>query len=219
MGKLLQSSILVFVFCFCAFAQTPNTAPCPAIWVTGPAGVPMPNKPINFFVTIDNKVKDLLIKYIWSASHGKIIEGQGTQNIKVVLQPSDGGLTVQVEIKGLPADCPNIAAESLTYDPAPQAEKIDEFSEPFVKIKKNRVNEIVRALQNDTYAQLYIIFRHKEKTLSKKVNLKEKNISNLLIQSGIEPERITRVSIFGQAESIEFWFVPAGATPPKIEDN
>ena len=219
MKKLLTTSILVFTFCFCAFAQTTNTAPCPTISVNGPTGIPKPNEPINFSAAVDNKEKDLAVEYVWSASHGKIIEGQGTQNIKVVFQPSDGSLTVTVEARGFPADCSNTASESLTGDSAPQAEKIEEFLQAFSRIDKNRIAEIVRSLQNDPTAQLYIIFKHKEKTSPKMVNQKEREISNSLVKAGLAADRITSITAYGQIETVEFWLVPAGATAPKIKGN
>lgn len=209
----------MFAFCFCAFAQTSETSPCPTISVTGPSGIPMPNESINFSASVDNKGNDSEIKYVWSVSHGKIVEGQGTQNIKVILAPSDGSLTVTVEVKGFPTNCPNTASESLSPDCSPQAEKIEEVSEPIAQIEKNRIAEIVRALQNDPNAQLYIIFRHKENTSSKLISQKEREISNSLIKTGLAGDRITTVTDFGKSESVKFWLVPAGANPPTVEDN
>ena len=144
MRKLLQASILFFTFCFCALGQTSDISTCPTVSVTGPDGITKPNDLIDYSVTVDTKGKDLTLQYIWSVSDGKIVEGQGAQNIKIK-RPTDGCLTVTVEVRGLPVGCSNLASERSCIDLPPQAVKIDESSQPFAQISKNRINEIVSA--------------------------------------------------------------------------
>lgn len=218
MGKLLKASILVFAFCFGVFAQTNNTAPCPTISLIGPAGIARPNESILFTLSIDEKAKSYDIKYNWTISRGKIVGGQGTTTLSVLLNPGEG-VTAAIEISGLPGDCINTASESYMYCVGIQPTQIDVFSEPFANIDKNRITEIFRAINSDPTAQLYIIFRHEEKTSPKTSSRKEREVSNSLVKAGLATDRITTVRDFRHSESVEFWFVPAGAIPPKIKDN
>jgi hypothetical protein len=218
MRKLLNTSILVFAFCFCAFGQTDKISPCPTISLTGPAGIAQPNESILFTLSVDEKAKNYDIKYNWTISRGKVVGGQGTATLSVLPNPGEG-MTAAIEISGLPGDCANTASETYMYCIGIQPTQIDVFSEPFTQIDKNRISEIVHSIQNDLSAQLYMIFRHKEKTSPKMASRKEREISNSLVKAGLAADRITTVTGFGQSDSIEFWLVPAGATPPKIEDN
>jgi hypothetical protein len=220
MRKLLKTSILVFAFCFCAFAQTNNTLPCPTVSVTGPPGISAPNQPITFTVSIGEEAKDFKIAYNWTINAGEIVEGQGTTSVSVLRTVQGQNLTATVTVSGLPDGCNNTASETTSScELPPQPIQIDEFSESANHIDKNRINEIVRALQNDPTAQLYIIFKHKEKILLKTTSQKEREISNSLVKAGLAADRITAITGFGQNDSVEFFLVPAGATPPKIEDN
>jgi hypothetical protein len=220
MRNLLKTSILVFAFCFCAFGQTNNTAPCPTVSVIGPPGIPVPNEPIIFTASLSKEAVNYKVNYNWTVSGGRILDGQGTETLRVTPNNLGESLTVTVEIIGLPADCANKVSETASRcGLPPQPIQIDVFSKPFTHIDKNRINEIVRALQNDPTAQLYIIFRHKEKNTSKMASQKEREISNSLVKAGLAADRITTITDFGKSESVEFWFVPAGATPPNSQDN
>lgn len=219
MSTLLYAFILVFTFFFCAFAQTSKTLPCPKINLFGPASAPSPNEVISYSVSIETKEIDSKVEYIWAVSHGKIIEGQDTQNIKIELQPSDGGLTVTVEVKGLPISCPNTSSETMIIDPIPQAEKIDEFSGSISKIQNRKSEKLIKALQDDPTAQIYVFFSTGKNISPRATKKKSQEISKLLVrENGIEVERITIVEIPSNKELTQFWIVPAGSAPPEIRN-
>jgi hypothetical protein len=111
---------------------------------------------------------DLVLEYVWSVSDGEIVEGQGTQNIKIK-HPLDGCLTVAVEVKGFPVGCSNLASESMCMDPPPQAVKIDVFSEPFAKINKERINQ---SLTRRLYRATIYNFQTQRKNFAKNNNSK-----------------------------------------------
>lgn len=218
MRKLLNTSILVFAFCFCAFAQTDNIENCPVISVFGPSGIVEPNNPAQYTAAVDTKGKNLNIEYVWSVSAGEILKGQGTK-ILIVRQPERENLTVTVKFNGLPKNCPNTVSESLAISIDYQARQLDEFSEPFAQISQARIQAILNRLQEDPTGQLYIIFRHKEKTSRKVARRKELEIYDSLIKHGADKDRIRVINDFGQSEVVKFWLVPAGANPPEIKDN
>lgn len=195
-------------------AQTNENMPCPTLSVTGPPGIVEPNDSAIYTANVDTKGKELKIEYVWSINAGEILQGQGTNIIKVK-QPEFYSLVVTVEVKGFPKECPNIASESSTYDPPPVAKKIGEFLIPFSKIESLKNDKLIRAIQDDSTAQLYIIIGYKEKDLADRQTQKERNFVDALAKENkIPADRITIVRIFNKKDSVEFWLVPAGATPP-----
>ncbi len=126
MNKFAVSLLLILAFCCCAFAQADQPAPCPQISVMGPSQVPKPNDTITFTAKLHGDIKGLKLEYNWALSTSEIIEGQGTDRIKVLLGPS-GSLTAVVEVKGFPEGCPNTASDTLDGTPPPQAVLVDEL--------------------------------------------------------------------------------------------
>jgi hypothetical protein len=218
MKKLVLTSILAFAFCFCAFAQTNETSSCPTISIMGPSGIPIPNELINYSVTVDSKGKDLTLEYIWSVNNGQVVEGQGTQNIKIE-QPLNGNLTVTVEVKGFPAGCLNSASESSIYDPSPEAVKLDEFTLDENRIDKARLDNLIVELQKDPTSRAYIIEKFVRKTPKITIRRKIQKITNHLKFRNQDSERFIITFNLGEENSTQFWIVPAGANPPKIKDN
>ena len=214
MKNFVYVSIFILLNIVFAIAQTSADANCPVISVSGPAGIVMPNEPANYTVNLDAAGNGLKLEYVWSVSSGEIIAGQGTPNI-TVKQP-DGSLTVTVEIKGLPDNCPNSASESSIGDLVPQAEKLDEFSGAFSRTDKTGFNKIIEIVENDPNAQLYIINKYLKNTSRRKINNRIKEVTDYLRNAGIATDRIVIVETKFKTDSIEFWFVPAGAAPPTL---
>ena len=215
MKKLLFASIFILAFCVFAFSQTDQNSSCPTIDVNGPAGIPKPGEPFEFFVNVDTKGRDLKLEYVWSVSNGKIIEGQGTPTIKIEFL-SD--VTANVEVKGFPPGCRNTDSETMSVDYAPEPIKIDGFSDSISKIEKSRIEKVVREIQNDPNAMLYIVVGYKGKTLPKATTKREREINNILVkENGINPNRIKMVRELSKEASMQFWIVPAGASFPELK--
>lgn len=210
MRKILIASIFAFTFCAFAFGQNSN---CPTISMTGPSAVPREGEHMTFSVRVDEKTKDLNLKYVWSVSQGKIVEGQGTTAITVEWK-IDFAVTATVEIKGLPEGCQNTDSETIIYDPVPEAEFIDEFAFSDSKIDSTKFDKINTALNDDPSTQAYIIIYNDGKTSSAKIEQKEQQIRKIISEKNISPDRIIIVRGVEKENLIRFWLVPAGATPP-----
>ena len=158
MSKILFASIFIFAFCFSAFAQTNEAPPCPIISVRGLAGIPDFNESITFSADVDKDVNNFNIKYVWTVYGGKIIEGEGTKLIKVLYENRGNNLTATVKIEGLPENCPNTSSETMACPlPPPKAIKIDEFIESIANMDYRRSEKLIKALQDDQSAQLFVI--------------------------------------------------------------
>jgi hypothetical protein len=215
MKNFLFASIFVLAFCVCLAAQTKETSICPRIEITGPWFVPKAGDIVSYIAHIDEKGKDLKLEYVWSIKGGKILEGQGTTSIKVEF-PYNGKLNVTVEVKGFPMECPNTYSESIGWNRAPEAVKVDGFSDSISKIDKARIERVVKEIQNDPTARLYIIVGYAGKTLPKATTRREREISNILVkQKRISANRIVIVRELSDKALMQFWIVPAGASFPQ----
>lgn len=113
----MKHFILTFIFCLffnlLAFGQA-NQPSCPQLMVSGP-GSPFDfdsDKPVSFVANIRNLPENSEIKYFWTATMGKIVEGQGTWMIKLDLRGTNRTPTVTVEVTGFPENCPNSFSET-----------------------------------------------------------------------------------------------------------
>ena len=214
--KSLFTSILVLTFSIGIFAQTNETLLCPDISVIGPQGIVKPNESASFTAVVDTKGKNFKLEYAWVVDSGTTLEGQGTQTV-TVKQTVNNSVIVTVSIKGFPDYCCGTASAISTWDPSPEATKLDQFSESISQIGKARIEKITSALQNEPSGQLYIITGFKKNTSPKLIKQKEQEIRNYLAKAEIEKDRITMVRISAVVELTQFWLVPAGANPPEIK--
>lgn len=218
MTNLFVIAILVFTLSFVASAQTVQTSLCPTIFVTGADYAPIPNEPITYTATVGREVENYKVEYKWRISNGEIIEGQGTLAAKVLINDADyhKGLTVSFEALGLPKDCPNTASDSINFDLPPQALLVEEVS--ISQIDKAKVFNRPTVLDDDPYAQIYVVFRYKKNTAPKTIKRTEQKIFDSLTKAEIKKEQITLIKGSASVASIQFWIVPAGAQPPAIEN-
>jgi hypothetical protein len=216
MKRFLFISVLLLTVCGNMFGQADKMSPCPTLSVTGPAGIPNPGEPILFTVHLSKEAEKYNLEYKWTVHGGEIIEGQGSLSIKVLLKDSGESLTATANVLGLPANCPHTFSESLIYDPAPEAVKIDEFTKSNSLNDKARFDKIIIKIKSDPTAQLYVFLMNFKDTSQETVAQRKQRVLDSLTAAGIEKDRITLVIDFAERESIQFWIVPAGATPPTI---
>lgn len=185
---------------------------CPAISVTGPAGIVQPGEEASFIADTDEASKKYDLKYQWSTSIGEIVSGQGTSSIRVKW-PGGDTLTATVEIKGLPDGCPVTASESVVWCAPPVPVLVDEFG----KVSKNDIDERFRRfyaeLSNNSGSQGYIINYGTDKEIA----ARERVIVNSISFRNCDRSRLTLVR-GGMHESgkvyTKFWRVPPGADNP-----
>jgi hypothetical protein len=85
------------------------------------------NKPLEFSARTNPTRIPSEVNYEWEVSAGKIVEGQGTEKIKVdVSQTTQNYLTVKLSFKGLSLECNNQAVINVTFAKFPF--KFAEFS-------------------------------------------------------------------------------------------
>ncbi|HEY2866941.1 MAG TPA: hypothetical protein VGJ02_07610 [Pyrinomonadaceae bacterium] len=202
--------ILTFLLsvCACVVAQEKPKSECPTILVTGPSGIIKKGEIAFYTANIGATKQNYNLEFIWRNESGTIVTGQGTTRIGIA--NVERAQTVTLDIKGLPLGCPNTVSEFGSWCPAPQAEKLDQFSQPPDQIDKVRIEGIATTLSNNPNAQLYI-FAPADVRVRMAV---ADRLSKAIPERGIDVSRMTFVASGSKNSIIQFWLVPPGATPP-----
>jgi|GEM_PF-3115359 len=221
MQNLLLITIFVLISWLPISAQE-QSAPlaCPKIWFTGPAGLIGWRDSLTFTLEIDTKEPEKL-RYLWSASSGRIIEGQGSRVITVKGDPKskcDGlNVTATVEIEGLPPSCPNSASETVAVsDGCGSPQLVDEYGPMSFQKEKLHLDNAVVQLQNGGDQRLvFVIYRQKNSEMAA-IKKRAAGITKYLQRRGVSKKKFT----FVYGKNIDYvtkiWLVPDGAALPVL---
>jgi len=205
--------VLIFLLSVCALratAQANVNSECPEVFIVGPASIVKPGNPWVYTAGLRTNGRAYAAEYLWTVSHGKIVNGQGTTRVEVVHdQPEVGNLTVTVEVRGLPQGCLNTASESVAIDAAPSATKLDEFDSSLNSIPDDRFGKVVAAVQNNPNSQLFI-FVPPIATIKSALAARFDSV----IHERVDGPRITFIDAPVKSNLVQIWLVPPGATPP-----
>lgn len=189
---------------------------CPAIEIVCPTDIAM-GQPITFSSRLTGGVPaNTNAVYNWTVSAGTIIQGQGTETIKVDTAGL-GGQTVRASLSvgGYNLEC---AADCGVAVPLPKLsnKKFDEFPDISRNDEKARLDNYGIELQNDPTATAYVIVYPGRSGKKGEVQHHASRIVDYLVNSrGLDKSRI--VTLVGPARDnlfVELWITPQGATPP-----
>jgi hypothetical protein len=189
---------------------------CPAIEIVCPTDVAL-NQPVTFSSRLTGGVPaNTNAVYNWTVSAGTIIQGQGTDTIKVDTTGL-GGQTVRASLSvgGYNLEC---AADCGVAVPLPKLtnSKFDEFPDISRNDEKARLDNYGIALQNDPTATAYVIVYPGRNGKKGDVQHHANRIVEYLVHSrGLDKSRIvTLVGPMRENLFVELWITPQGATPP-----
>ncbi len=189
---------------------------CPAIEIVCPTDIAL-GQPITFSSRLTGGVPaNTNAVYNWTVSAGTIVEGQGTESIKVDTTGL-GGQTVRASLSvgGYNLEC---AAECGVSVPLPKlaGRKFDEFPDISRNDEKARLDNYGIELQNDPTATAYVIVYPGKYGKPRDVQQHASRIVDYLVNSrGLDKRRI--VTLVGPKRDnlfVELWITPQGATPP-----
>jgi hypothetical protein len=189
---------------------------CPAIEIVCPTDVAF-GQPITFSSRLTGGIPaNTNAVYNWTVSAGTIIQGQGTDTIKVDTTGL-GGQTVRASLSvgGYNLEC---AADCGVSVPLPRlySRKFDEFPDISRNDEKARLDNYVIELQNDPTATAYVIVYPGRSGKKGEVQQHANRVVDYLVNSrGLDKSRI--VTLVGPAKDhlfVELWLTPQGATPP-----
>lgn len=215
--KLYRNSMLrwpLFFFVFFAVSSI-SAQTCPTIRVTGPSSpVVDPGEPVEFSVEISKSIPSM--KIVWRVSTGEILEGQGTNKIKVYHQNRGENLTATAEVLGLPKDCPNTASETAPPFCGVTPTLIDEFSVPPFGLDKKRLEFAATEQRKNPKNRLYIIEYFKSGTSQFAIREKMRQVTKFLTHDLKFEER--SFTIVAEPDSEEprtkVYLLPPGAEKP-----
>lgn len=191
---------------------------CPAIEISCPTTITR-DQPVTFTSSYTGGVPaNISPVYNWSVSAGRIIEGQGTNTIKVDTSGVPGGesVTASLSMGGYNLDCSASCAIGIPL-PIPTNRKFDEFPDIQRNDEKARLDNFAIELQNDPSATGYVIVYPGKTSKRGEVQHHSSRIVEYLVHSrGLDERRI--VTLVGTTRDqllVQLWVSPAGATPPK----
>ena len=189
---------------------------CPAIEIVCPTDIAL-GQPVTFSSRLTGGVPaNTTAVYNWTVSAGTIIQGQGTDTIKVDTTGL-GGQTVRASLSvgGYNLEC---AADCGVSVPLPKltGRKFDEFPDISRNDEKARLDNYGIELQNDPTATAYVIVYPGRHGKRGEVQQHANRIVEYLVHSrGLDKSRI--VTLVGPVRDnlfVELWITPQGATPP-----
>lgn len=189
---------------------------CPAIEIVCPTDV-APGQPITFSSRLTGGIPASTNPvYNWTVSAGTIIQGQGTDTIKVDTNGL-GGQTVRASLSvgGYNLEC---AADCGISVPLPKLynRKFDEFPDISRNDEKARLDNYAIELQNDPTSTAHVVVYPGRNSKRGEVQQHANRVVEYLVHSrGLDKSRI--VTLVGPARDnlyVELWITPQGATPP-----
>jgi hypothetical protein len=188
---------------------------CPAVAVTGPttAGI---DQPLTFTSNYNGGTPGITPVYNWTVSAGTIVEGQGTDRIKVDTKGFAGQtIRASLSLGGYNLEC---AADYAVTMPVPKLEgrRFDEFPDIARNDEKARLDNFAIELQNDPSATAYVIVYPGKQAKRGEVQEHSGRVVEYLVNSrGLDQRRI--VTLVGPKRDqlrVELWLTPQGAAAP-----
>jgi hypothetical protein len=189
---------------------------CPTIEIVCPTNVQL-DQPLTFTSRATGGTPSIPHAYNWTVSAGRIIEGQGTNTIKVDTSGL-AGETVRASLTMPGYGTLACAADCGVSIPLPRivSRKFDEFPDIQRNDEKARLDNFVIELQNDPSATAYVVIYPGSASKRGDVQHHASRIVDYMVNSrGIDQTRI--VTLVGTARNelfVELWITPRGATPP-----
>ncbi|HWF88825.1 MAG TPA: hypothetical protein VN659_08325 [Pyrinomonadaceae bacterium] len=189
---------------------------CPAIEISCPTTVAV-DQPLTFTSRYSGGVPaNVRPVYNWTVSAGTIIEGQGTDTIKVDTKGLAGqSVRASLSMDGYNLECAADCAVTIPL-PKPVGYKFDEFPDIARNDEKARLDNLAISLQQDPTATGYVIVFPGRTSKRAEVQDHFGRVVDYLVNSrGMDRSRIKTIE--GPKKdrlSVQLWITPQGATPP-----
>ncbi len=156
MTRLLLLIFLIVMAGINVFGQ--QAAGCPTIRVVGPDQIIQIVAPAFFRVDVEGVAADAPISYDWEVVNAVILDGQGTNLIRINAPPESANSNIRatVTVGGLPATCEAIAFEIAGIAPIPYACPVDEYGDATWEEEQARLDNMLTQLNNNPDANAVI---------------------------------------------------------------
>jgi hypothetical protein len=196
-------------------ACAPVRPVCPAVEVTCPTALGI-DQPVTFTSRYTGGTAGINPVFNWTVSAGTIVEGQGTDTIKVDTTGLAGQtIRASLSLGGYNLEC---AANCGITMPVPKlaSRRFDEFPDISRNDEKARLDNFAIEMQNDPSATAYVIVYPGKSGKRNEVQEHAARVVDYLVNSrGLDQHRIeTRVGPARSELYVELWITPRGAAPP-----
>jgi hypothetical protein len=216
----MKRVFLIIICCLAsqigAYAQSEDLPPCPKISVAGPSGIidPASGEPVTYTAEVENS-EHLSLEYLWETTSGKIISGQGTLSIELLVRENDNPkIAVTVEIKGLPKHCPNSFTEEQvvlkrephncleTYRKLSWREEYSEMDNVMIRLRQASAVQVVfylsfRGKPTQRQIDARILRMLKAFVIRRRLDELKNRIAFVIVQ---DKEEYTRICYFSESE-------------------
>jgi len=186
---------------------------CPTVSIIGPTTV-VPGQPVTLASVLTSNSSAVVPVYSWQVSAGKIIEGQGTNSVKVDTSDLGGQIiTAKVSLTGYSVDCS--AKASVEVAVVQTCRRFDEFPAITRNDEKARLDNFAIEMQGDPSAIGYVVIYPGQRDDIKQIRTRSKAIVDYLVNSRrIDAGRIvTRTGPSRDRLIVELWSCPKGTEP------
>lgn len=221
MKKLIAGVISILAFGSAAgFAQTDKSF-CSEIKFPENRGVLYVDEPVEINVEVNEGFKKYKIKYLWTASGGKITRGQNTSAIELTpgAADNDNNIFVTVKLDGLPENC----LDTNTHTFAVTRYSSHPWFDMFGKLPKNdvygRLDNYFVALINDPTAEGVIILEFaKTETRAKKIKRLKEVLAHVNYRK-LPKSRLEFLISEADEEYTRLFIVPQGKKISDVRDD
>ena len=188
---------------------------CPTVTISCPTDVPQPGQIVTVSANITGGSGIGTPEYNWRVSAGRIVEGQGTNTIRIDTTGTAGeNVTATVEVRAAGLSCPASCSLSIAT-PVPECRKFDEFPKLPRNDEKARLDNFAIDLQNAPGSTAYVILYPSSEARQGETEQHSNRIVDYLVSyRGIDASRIIKLmGQIGPALRVELWTCPPGARP------
>ena len=190
---------------------------CPAIEIVCPTNIAI-DQPLTFSSRYTGGIPaNVTPVYNWTVSVGTIIEGQGTNTIKVDTTGLAGQIVrASLSMGGYTLECSADCAVTLPPPKVMGCYRFDEFPDISRNDEKARLDNFAIALQSDPTATGHVIVYPGKTGKRGEVQYHASRIVDYLVNyRGLDQRRIvTMVGAPKEQLLVQLWVTPQGATPP-----
>ena len=198
-----------------------DVAYCPFVRVESTPFIPAPDRPLEFRAIVEANDKRVRPAFTWTVSRGEIVEGQGTEVIRVAAPAGYAGeIVARVEVGGYSLECPTGSAAAIvkTTTIGVSHYKLDEFGNSNCEYEAAILDYLTSVLQSGWSMQLqvYVVMYGGRAGRRDEALARGARIKAYLVQTrGIAAERVTVLDGGYRDElSGELWLSPQGAGAP-----
>ena len=145
----ISASILLLIFAtgVHSFAQSTKSQ-CPKFTVIGPPGITIAGDDVFFTLEFEGDVDLSKSEPEWAVENGTIIEGQGTNRIRVVSKIPGANVKAVITINGLRQGCAGEASEIAPIADIPFGQPVDRYGDLSVGDELSRLDTFFAELGN-----------------------------------------------------------------------